>query len=55
MAAREDYGQRGYAVEYFDVKKDAERLNEMLGHSSGQRKVPTILEDGRVTIGFGGT
>jgi len=27
----------------------------MLGHSKGQRKVPVILEGGKVTIGYGGT
>jgi len=27
----------------------------MLGHSGGQRQVPVIVEDGRVTVGFGGT
>jgi len=27
----------------------------MLVHSKGARKVPVIVEDGRVTIGFGGT
>jgi len=55
MAAREDFGHRGYSVQYYDVKRDAEKLKEMLNHSGGQRKVPTIVEGGRVTIGFGGT
>ena len=55
MAAREDYGQRGYSVQYFDVKKNADRLTEMLSYSGGERRVPTIVEGGRVTIGFGGT
>jgi len=27
----------------------------MLGHTQGQRKVPVIVEDGKVTIGYGGT
>jgi glutaredoxin 3 len=52
--AIDDYNRRGYAVNYLNVKKDTELLNEMLVHSNGQRKVPTIIEDGRVTIGFGG-
>ena len=55
MAAREDFGQRGYSVRYYDVKRDAAKLKEMLSHSCGQRKVPTIVEDGTVMIGFGGT
>jgi len=27
----------------------------MLEHSAGRRAVPVIVEDGKVTIGFGGT
>jgi len=27
----------------------------MLSHSKGQRRVPVIVEAGRVTIGYGGT
>ncbi len=30
-------------------------LEEMLGFSQGQRRVPVIVEGGRVTIGYGGT
>jgi hypothetical protein len=30
-------------------------MDEMLGLSGGQRRVPVIVEAGRVTIGFGGT
>jgi hypothetical protein len=37
------------------VKKSAPDLDEMLVHSQGARKVPVIVEDGRATIGFGGT
>jgi len=37
------------------VKKSAPDLDEMLVHSKGARQVPVIVEDGRVTIGFGGT
>jgi glutaredoxin len=48
------YNKRGYSVEYINVKKDTARLNEMLIHSSGQRRVPTIIENGNVTVGFGG-
>jgi glutaredoxin 3 len=53
--ARADYDKRGFAVQYFNVKTDAERLKEMLVHSNGQRRVPTIVLDGNVTVGFGGT
>lgn len=54
-AAREHFGGLGYVVEYFNVKKDGERLKQLLAYSGGQRKVPVIVEDGRVRIGFGGT
>jgi len=37
------------------VKKVKADLDTMLRHSKGQRKVPVIVEDGQVTIGFGGT
>jgi hypothetical protein len=37
------------------VKKDAAALGRMLGYSGGSRQVPVIVEDGKVTIGFGGT
>lgn len=37
------------------MKADPSRLDEMLGHSKGVRKVPVIVEDGKVTVGYGGT
>lgn len=40
---------------YFDVTMDPAKLDEMLRLSDGARKVPVIVEDGKVTIGFGGT
>lgn len=36
------------------MKKSAPDLDAMLA-ASGGRKVPVIVEDGRVTVGFGGT
>jgi glutaredoxin 3 len=42
-------------VDYRNVKKSSKLLDEMLGHSRGARKVPVIVEDGQVTIGYGGT
>jgi glutaredoxin 3 len=42
-------------VDYRDVKKSAADLQEMLGLVHGQRQVPVIVEEGRVTVGFGGT
>jgi glutaredoxin 3 len=53
--AREDFAARGYAVDYRNVKKSAADLEEMLRYSEGRRAVPVIVEEGRVTVGFGGT
>jgi hypothetical protein len=36
------------------VKKSASQLAEMLQHSNGGRRVPVIVEEGRVTIGHHG-
>jgi glutaredoxin len=30
-------------------------LDEMLEHSGGRRSVPVIVDDGRVSVGYGGT
>ena len=43
------------AFEYFNVKKDPAALHRMLGYTKGEREVPVIVEDGRITVGFGGT
>jgi glutaredoxin len=37
------------------VKKNAAELQRMLSYSKGRRAVPVIVEDEKVTIGFGGT
>jgi hypothetical protein len=50
-----DFGKRGYRVEYRNVKKDAGAMARFLELSMGDRRVPLIQEEGRVTIGFGGT
>jgi glutaredoxin len=39
---------------YYDVKTDGAKLNEMLQFSKGVRKVPVIVEGGKVTIGYEG-
>jgi glutaredoxin 3 len=44
----------GEKAEYFDVKIDAAKLDEMLKFSKGARKVPVIVEDGKVSIGYEG-
>ena len=53
--AREAYAKKGYQVVYINVLQDPEKLEEMLRHSKGKRKVPVIIEENHVTIGFGGS
>ncbi len=53
-AACDDYSERGVPFEYVNVKKDAAQLRRMLEFSRGRRAVPVIVEDDKVTIGFGG-
>ena len=55
MAAREDYARRKVDVEYFNVKKDRQQLEQMLQLTKGRREVPVIVDGDKVTIGFGGT
>ena len=54
QAARDDYGARGVPFEYLNVKKNPAELERMLQFSGGRRDVPVIVEDGKVTVGFGG-
>ena len=37
------------------MKKNAADLQRMLGFSKGRRDVPVIVEDDKVTIGYGGS
>jgi glutaredoxin len=55
-AAKDHYTNRGIPFEYVNVKADKAGMAKMLEHSGGHRRVPVIVdEDGKVTIGFGGT
>jgi len=45
----------GDRANYYDVKADSTKLEEMLGYSGGVRKVPVIVEGNNVTIGHGGS
>ena len=42
-------------VRYINVKKDPAELKRMLELTKGRRQVPVIVENGQITIGFGGT
>ena len=52
--AREAFAKQGQKVEYVNVKASAEKMKTMLKYSDGIRKVPVIVEQGNVTIGFNG-
>jgi glutaredoxin len=42
-------------VDYRNAKQNPADLEELLRVSEGGRQVPVIVENGRVTIGYGGT
>lgn len=54
-AARVDYRRRGKTVEYHDVRKDPAAMERFLELSGGERRVPLIVERGRVSVGFDGS
>lgn len=53
-AALNAFVEEGKQVEYIDVVDFPDRLPEMLKHSDGIRKVPVILENGSVSVGYKG-
>lgn len=54
MAAKADLQLKGVEYSEYNVKADLQRLEEMLQLNGGQRKVPTIVDGERVTVGFAG-
>ncbi len=40
---------------YKDVENDRAAMSEMKALTGGVRDVPVLLEDGKVTIGYGGS
>ncbi len=52
--AKDDLAQRGIAYIEYNIQADKARLEEMLTLNGGRRHVPTIVQDGKVTIGFNG-
>ena len=52
-AAKEDFKKRGIKYTEMDVLYNEENRKKMI-ELTGQRKVPTIVEGDKVTIGFGG-
>jgi len=53
-AAKEDLARRGIAYKEINAEGDPKALEEMLRLNGGQRTVPTVVENGNVTVGFGG-
>ncbi|WP_028324708.1 UXX-star selenoprotein family 1 [Desulfatirhabdium butyrativorans] len=53
-AARQSYTEAGRSIRFIDVKTDPKYLEEMLRHSGGDRRIPVILDDGAISIGWGG-
>jgi glutaredoxin len=52
--AKEDLEKRGIAYVEHNVWAEPAALQRMLDLNGGRRHVPTIVEDGKVTIGFHG-
>jgi len=42
-------------VEYRDVLNDPASLSEMLRGAGGRREGPVVLEEGKATVGYGGS
>ena len=42
-------------MDYRDVLEDPANLEEMLKITQGIRKVPVLVENGKGTVGFGGS
>jgi glutaredoxin 3 len=53
-AAKDDLQQRGIRYTEHNVKADGAALRRMLESNGNQRRVPTIVEGGQVTVGFHG-
>ena len=53
-AAKDDFHGRGIPYTEHNVKADSAALRRMLDLNGGRRRVPTIVQDERVTVGFHG-
>jgi hypothetical protein len=42
-------------VEYRNVQRDPAAMTEMLALTGDRRDVPVILEEGKATVGYGGS
>jgi len=53
-AAKKHFGDQGVAFEEIDVHRAPGAIDKVKQLSDGRNIVPVIVEDGRVTVGFGG-
>jgi glutaredoxin 3 len=53
-AAKDDLQRRRVSYTEHNVKADSAALRRMLELNGGRRHVPTVVEDGEVSVGFGG-
>lgn len=53
-AARDDLNRRGIHFTEHNVSADPVALRRMLDLNGGRRQVPTLCQDGHVTVGFHG-
>ncbi len=53
-AAKDDLQRRNVHYTEYNVQADTDALLRMLELNGGRRHVPTIIESGRVTVGFNG-
>ncbi len=52
--AREAYAKKGIEIDYINVIENPIKLDEMLKFSNGVRKLPVIIENDIVSIGYKG-
>ena len=53
-AAKKHFGDQGISYEEIDVHATAGAIDKVKELSAGQNIVPIIVEEGKVTVGFGG-
>ena len=54
IKAREAYQAKGIEVDYVDIFSSQDKLESMLKYSGGERKVPVIVDQGKITVGYQG-
>lgn len=54
-AAKEDFAGRGLNYTEYDVSTDAARKEEAIRLANGVAAVPVIVDNGEVSVGFGGS